>query len=259
MARRRASGLEDGAAGAGCPWELFDPAVEPPTMECLLDGAIAFPIRIGGQIVGVLEFFTRVIAEPDAELVRLFDSLGTVIGQFVERRNAAEVRERLAAIVDCSDDAIVSKTLDGIITSWNRGAEQMFGYTADEAVGRHITLIVPAELHGEEEEVFGDAGYSGADKRPELADRDVSWNIAIRRSIIKALPQALRELAEPVERALAQVRAVVEHPFHIVKNRFHHKKLHYRGLHKNTAQLYTLFALANLVIVKQVLLAQPGR
>jgi IS5 family transposase len=116
-----------------------------------------------------------------------------------------------------------------------------------------------ALLHGEEEDVFGDGGYIGADKRPELADRDVSWNIAIKRSIIKALPQALRALAEPVERALSQVRAVVEHPFHIVKNRFRHKKLRYRGLKKNTAQLYTLFALANLVIVKQVLLARSGR
>src|SRR3712207_5759630 len=115
-----------------------------------------------------------------------------------------------------------------------------------------------ALLHGEEEDVFGDAGYTGADKRPELADRDVSWNIAIKRSIIKALPKALRELAEPVERALSQVRAVVEHPFHIVKNRFHHKKLRYRGLTKNTAQLHTLFALANLVIVKQALLTRPG-
>ena len=111
-----------------------------------------------------------------------------------------------------------------------------------------------ALLHGEEEDVFGDAGYTGVDKRPELAEREVSWNIAIKRSIIKALPQALRELAEPVERALAQVRAVVEHPFHIVKNRFHHKKLRYRGLTKNTAQLHTLFALANLVIVKKALL-----
>src|SRR6478609_2929371 len=74
-----------------------------------------------------------------------------------------------------------------------------------------------ALLHGEEEDVFGDAGYTGADKRPEFEDRDVSWNIAVKRSIIKALPKALRELAEPVERALAQVRAWVEHPLVIVK------------------------------------------
>jgi IS5 family transposase len=110
-------------------------------------------------------------------------------------------------------------------------------------------------LHGQESDVFADAGYTGADKRPELEDRDLSWNIAIKRSIIKALPKAVRDLAEPVERALAQLRAVVEHPFHIVKNRFGHKKLRYRGLAKNTAQLYTLFALANLVIVKKALLA----
>jgi len=92
-------------------------------------------------------------------------------------------------------------------------------------------------------------------KRPEHEDRDVSWNIAVKRSIIKALPKGLRDLAEPVERALSQVRAWVEHPFHVVKNRFGHKKLRYRGLAKNTAQLHTLFALANLVIVKQALLA----
>ena len=105
-----------------------------------------------------------------------------------------------------------------------------------------------ALLHGEEEDVFGDAGYIGADKRPELEDRDVSWNIAIKRSIVKALPKGLRDLAEPVERALSQVRAVVEHPFHIVKNLFRHKKLRYRGLEENTAQRHTLFALANLVM-----------
>lgn len=111
-------------------------------------------------------------------------------------------------------------------------------------------------LHGQETDVFADAGYTGADKRPELEDRDIAWNIAIKRGIIKALPKALRDWAEPVERALAQVRAWVEHPFHIVKNRFGHKKLRYRGLMKNTAQLHTLFALANLVIVKKTLLAQ---
>jgi PAS domain S-box-containing protein len=70
------------------------------------------------------------------------------------RFKAPDPTALLAAIVDSSDDAIVSKTLEGIITSWNRGAEQIFGYTSAEAVGQHITLIIPRERHGEEETVL---------------------------------------------------------------------------------------------------------
>jgi len=68
------------------------------------------------------------------------------------------------------------------------------------------------------------------------------------------LPKGLRDWAQAAERALSQVRAWLEHPFHVVKDLFRHKKLRYRGLAKNTAQLHTLFALANLVIAKRALL-----
>ena len=164
-----------------------------------------------------------------------------------------------------------TKARDPEMRQTKKGNQWHFGMKAhigvDVASGVVHTLIgtaaneadinqTAALLHGQEEAVFADAGYTGADKRPELEDCDVSWNIAIKRSIIKALPKALRELAAPMERALAKVRAWVEHPFHVVKNLFRHKKLRYRGLAKNTAQLHTLFALANLVIVKKALLAQ---
>jgi PAS domain S-box-containing protein len=69
-------------------------------------------------------------------------------------RSADPDRATLAAIVDSSDDAIVSKTLDGVITSWNAGAERIFGYSAAEAVGQHISLIIPKDRLAEESEVL---------------------------------------------------------------------------------------------------------
>jgi PAS domain S-box-containing protein len=57
--------------------------------------------------------------------------------------------------VECSDDAIIAKTLDGVISAWNAAAERMFGYTAHEAIGQPITLIIPSDLHEEEHEILG--------------------------------------------------------------------------------------------------------
>jgi PAS domain S-box-containing protein len=71
-----------------------------------------------------------------------------------ERRRADETRYRLAALVDSADDAIVSKTLNGIVTSWNKAAEKLFGYTADEMCGQSILRIIPANLHYEEDEIL---------------------------------------------------------------------------------------------------------
>ncbi|NOS68562.1 MAG: IS5 family transposase [Verrucomicrobia bacterium] len=106
-------------------------------------------------------------------------------------------------------------------------------------------------LHGQEQQVHADAGYTGAEKRAEIValERKIDWQIAGKRGTIKALAEGVeKEAIQAIEKAKASVRAFVEHPFHIVKNLFRHRKVRYRGLAKNGHQLYTLFGLANVVI-----------
>ncbi len=113
-------------------------------------------------------------------------------------------------------------------------------------------------LHGEEKQIYADAGYLGVEKREEVIakTKEVQWYVAAKRGKIKAMAEGrLKELTQAYERAKAQVRARVEHPFHIIKNLFKHRKARYRGLMKNTAQLQTLFALANLFIARRPLLS----
>ena len=112
-----------------------------------------------------------------------------------------------------------------------------------------------ALLHGEETDVFADAGYQGAHKRPG-AREDVRWHVAMRPGKRKMLDPSrpLDAIAEEIEQLKASVRAKVEHPFRVIKRQFGHVKVRYRGLAKNTAQLHTLFALANLWLARRQLM-----
>jgi PAS domain S-box-containing protein len=90
----------------------------------------------------------------------IYNDAGVVIGaskivrDLSERRAADRDARRLAAVVESSDDAIVTKNLDSTITSWNRAAERMFGFTAAEAIGRSVRMIIPADLQSEEDMVL---------------------------------------------------------------------------------------------------------
>jgi PAS domain S-box-containing protein len=101
---------------------------------------------------------TRVPFEPYPTL--LFNASGDLIGavnmliDITDRKHAEEVKHRLATIVEFSDDAVISKSLHGIIESWNAGAERIFGYTASEAIGRSVELLIPPDLRKEEPQIL---------------------------------------------------------------------------------------------------------
>ncbi len=99
------------------------------------------------------------------------DPSGTILGtstiarDITERKRTDAVTAQLAAIVDSSNDAIVGKTLEGVITTWNRGAEHVYGYAADEMVGKNVSLLVPPERPDEVREIL--AGMVASDARTE--------------------------------------------------------------------------------------------
>jgi PAS domain S-box-containing protein len=128
---------------------------ENPALQALRDGVV----------VGLANH-TVLIARDGSErpiddsAAPMLDESGVPVGvvlvfrDVTERRRAEEAQARLAAIVESSQDAIVSKTLEGVIRTWNAGAEQIFGYTAEEAVGQPITLIIPPERLDEEDMIL---------------------------------------------------------------------------------------------------------
>ena len=147
---------------------------------------------------------------------------------------------------------------------WHFGMKAHIGVDADSGLV-HTVIGTPANvndvtqghglLHGQESMVFADAGYQGAQKRPEATG--VNWHVAMRPGKRRALPSTpWGDLTQQIEKLKASVRAKVEHPFRVVKQQFGHTKVRYKGLVKNTAQLVTLFALSNLWMVRKILLQE---
>jgi IS5 family transposase len=146
---------------------------------------------------------------------------------------------------------------------WYFGMKAHIGADADSglvhslvATAANVSDISQTQhlLHGQEKRVHADAGYLGVQKREEFEGSKIDWLVAAKKGRIKAMTEGLqKDLIREWERRKAQVRARVEHPFHIIKNLFKYRKVRYRGLRKNLAQLHTLFALANLVIAGRML------
>ena len=114
-------------------------------------------------------------------------------------------------------------------------------------------------LHGKEDTITGDSGYTGADKREELQGVEAAFWIAEKPSKLRSMKNTReRKYAERWEHFKASIRAKVEHPFRVVKRQFGYTKVRYRGLAKNTAQVLTLFALSNLWMARRRLLQPSG-
>ena len=150
---------------------------------------------------------------------------------------------------------------------WYFGMKAHIGADAESGLV-HTVIGTPANtndvtqaealLHGEETAAFADAGYQGAQKRPE--SRLSNWFIAMRsgRRTLLDLNDRRDAITDEIERLKASVRAKVEHPFRVIKRQFGFTKVRYRGLAKNTAQITTLFALSNLWMARKKLMAAMG-
>lgn len=189
-------------------------------------------IGIGREVLGLRKDGTTFpmdlsVAEASVGSQRLF--LG-IVRDITERKKAEEARARLAAIVESSEDAIIGKTLDGIIMSWNRAAERLYGYSGDEVLGKPVSILFPPELVDEMTGIMERlrrnehiSHYETVRLRKDGTRVDVSLTISpmknergqiigaskIARDITerKRIEKDLRENKQNLERAVAELQA----------------------------------------------------
>ncbi len=129
-----------------------------------LSAALAIPIPIGPpeQVLAVAEFFASSFSSQPEELIDLLAGFSEQLAAFIDRQRDQEAidagqrdRQHLAEVILGTGDAVIAKDLNGVVTAWNPAAERLYGYSAAEAIGRHISFIVP-EDHKNEEQVILD-------------------------------------------------------------------------------------------------------
>ena len=125
------------------------------TVACEGIGALAFvPLQVGGRLLGKFMIYYD---EPHAftpTQIEMASNIARHVGLSLERLRTQIAAQHLAAIIELSEDAIVSKDMEATITSWNKGAERLFGYTAEEAVGQHVMLVIPPDRLDEEPKIL---------------------------------------------------------------------------------------------------------
>ena len=126
-------------------WEVYPVAVESelyPQLHKAVEQAVPVHFELPSKIVPGVWF--------EAHAYPSSDGISVYLRDISERKGTELTQNLLASIIESSDDAIASKTLQGIFTSWNKGAERVFGYTAAEAIGRPVTMLIPDDHIDEE-------------------------------------------------------------------------------------------------------------
>ena len=214
-------------------WKLYWPDGRPmPHGQC----PMALALKEQREVRGM----EAVAERPDGTRVRfvpyptpLYDVSCTLIGAVnmlvdVTDRNRADVHaQRLASIVESSDDAIISKDLNGIITSWNGGAERLFGYKPDEVIGKPITILIPADRSDEEPQIIERVRrgervdhYDTVRRRKDGSLIDISLTVSPLKNTdgrIVGASKIARDITER-KRAQEQQKLLVKEMKHRIKN-----------------------------------------
>ena len=214
-------------------WKLYWPDGRPmPHGQC----PMALALKERREVRGM----EAVAKRPDGTLVHfvpyptpLYDASGTLIGavnmliDITDRKRADVHAQQLASIVKSSDDAIVSKDPNGIITSWNRGAERLFGYTSEEVIGMPITILIPPDRMNEEPEIIGRVRrgervdhYDTVRRRKDGSLIDISLTVSPLKDAdgrIVGASKIARDITER-KRAQEQQKLLVNEMKHRIKN-----------------------------------------
>lgn len=255
-------------------WNLSDPSMEEELHErplyrrfAGLDGAARMPdettILRFRHLLDKHQLAPQVLATINAGLAQqgLMLKTGTIVDATIIAAPSSTKNH------DGARDPEMHQTKKG--NQWHFGMKAHIGVDAQSGLvhtvigtAANVNDVTQAAglLHGQETDAWGDAGYQGVDKRQELKDSKVRWEVAMRPGKRRALDpeRELHQLFDKAEKLKASIRAKVEHPFRLIKQQFGYAKVRYRGLAKNTARLTMLFALGNLWMARRQILAPQG-
>jgi PAS domain S-box-containing protein len=167
-------GLPGGVAQAGAPIWIEDVRLDPRFVRTAaseegIRAAFAFPVLVGHEAAGVLEFFSDQAMAPEPGFMELMSSVGSQVGRVIERARAEEAlrlsEAKFAGIISISSDAIVSVDEAQRIIFFNQGAEQTFGYTAEEAMGQPLEMLIPEVHRAGHADRVREFGHSGVRAR----------------------------------------------------------------------------------------------